>query len=113
MLVCISSVIQRKILDKIRDSQFFGIMMDKSIDIFVLGHFVVFATFLEDGVPTCVFLGLLHILGGKEDVFMIYELIPTSFCNRWVWIWISLWILDLMGICDDENSQWRGCTLKK
>ena len=61
MLVCISSVIQRKVLDRVRDSQFFGTMVDESTDIFVLGHLVVFATFLEDGVPTCVFLGLLHI----------------------------------------------------
>ena len=78
MLVCIFSVIQRKILDRVRDSQFFGIMVDESTNIYILGHLVVFAIFIEDGVPTCVFLGLLHIPGGKKDVCMIYELILTS-----------------------------------
>jgi len=82
MLVCISSVIQRKVLDRVRDSQFFGIMVDESTDISVLGHLVVFATFLEDGVPICVFLGLLHIPGGKKNASIIYELILTSL-NQW------------------------------
>ena len=77
MLVCISSVIQRKVLDRVRDSQFFGIMVDESTDISVLGHLVVFATFLEDGVPTCVFLGLLYIPRGKKDVSMICKLLLT------------------------------------
>ena len=88
MLVCISSVIQRKVLDRIRDSQFLGIMVDESTNISVLGHLVVFAIFLEDGIPICVFLGLLHILGGKKDASMIYELILTS---------LNQWVLDLMG----------------
>ena len=57
-------------------------MVDESTDISVLGHLVVFATFLEDGVPTCVFLGLLHIQGGKKNASMIYELILTSL-NQW------------------------------
>ena len=61
IFVCISSVIQKKVLDRVRDSQFFGIMVDESTNIYVLGHLVMFATFLEDGVLTCVFLGLLHI----------------------------------------------------
>ena len=65
MLVCICSVIQRKVFDRVRDSQFFGIMVDESTDIYIFGHLVVFATFLEDGVPICVFLGLLHIPGVK------------------------------------------------
>ena len=53
-------------------------MVDESTDIFVLKQLVVIATFLGDGVPTCVFLGLLHITGGKKDTSMIYELILTS-----------------------------------
>lgn len=82
MLVCTSSVIQRKILDRVRDSQFFSIMIDESTDVHVLEHLVVFVIFLEDGVPTCVFSGLLHISGGKKDVSMIYEVILTSL-NQW------------------------------
>ena len=61
MVVSISSVLQRKLLDRIRDSQFFGIMVDESMDISVLGHLAVFAKFLEDGVFVCGFLGLLQI----------------------------------------------------
>jgi len=49
MLTCISSVIQKKMFDMVRNSQFFSVIVDESIDICVLGHLVVFATFLEDG----------------------------------------------------------------
>ena len=82
MLVCTSSVIQRKIFDRVRDSQFFGIMVDESTDVSVLEHLVVFVIFLEDDVPTCAFLGLLHIPRGKKNAPMLYELILTSL-NQW------------------------------
>jgi hypothetical protein len=36
MMFIISTILQRQILDKIRDSRFFGIMIDESIDIFVV-----------------------------------------------------------------------------
>ncbi len=49
MLICISSVIQRKMLDRVRNSQYYGIMIDESTDISVTCHLVVYATFLEDG----------------------------------------------------------------
>jgi len=39
---------------------------------------VVFATFREDGILLCAFLGLLHIPQGRKDATMIYELILTS-----------------------------------
>ena len=60
-------------LDRVRDSRFFGIMIDKSTDISVTCHLVVFATFVEDGLHFHVFLGLLHIKEGKKDVCIIFE----------------------------------------
>ena len=51
----------KKILDRVRDAKFFGIMIDESTDISVTCDLVVFANFVEDGFSFCVFLGLLHI----------------------------------------------------
>ena len=78
MLVCISSVIQRKILDRVTNSQFFSVMVDELTDIYVLRKLVVFATFLEDGFPICVFLGRLPIPRGRKDATIKNELILTS-----------------------------------
>jgi hypothetical protein len=64
ILFCISSVVQKKVLDRVRDSRFFGIMIDESTDISVTGHLVVFASFVEEGLPLCIFFGLLHIEEG-------------------------------------------------
>ena len=54
-----SSVIQRKVLEKVRDSTFFGVMIDESIDISVQRHLVVFVTFLEASLSITYFLDLL------------------------------------------------------
>ena len=54
MLVYISSVIGKNRLYRVNVSQFFGGMVNKSTDNFILGNFIVFATFLEDGVPIIV-----------------------------------------------------------
>lgn len=45
ILVCISNVIHKEVLDRVRNSQYFGIMVDESVHIFVIGHLVVFSTF--------------------------------------------------------------------
>ena len=66
MVFGISSVIQRKVLEKVRDSLFFGLMIDESRDISVQGHLVVFVTFLEASLSIICFLGLLWIVDGKE-----------------------------------------------
>ena len=50
ILVCVSIVIQRKILDRVINSLIFGVMVDESTNIIVLGHLVVFVIFLKDGV---------------------------------------------------------------
>ena len=46
MIYCISIVIHKKNLDRIRDSKFFGLMIDESTDISSTGHVVVFGTFV-------------------------------------------------------------------
>ncbi|KAL3694543.1 hypothetical protein R1sor_008194 [Riccia sorocarpa] len=55
------SVIQVQVLDRVRASPFWGLMIDESTDVSVTSHLVVFCTFLEDGQIRTAFLGLLHI----------------------------------------------------
>jgi len=54
-MFCISNVIQNFFLDRIGDSNFFGLMIDESIDVSVTGHVVVFATFVDDGMFVSIF----------------------------------------------------------
>ena len=51
LIKCISVVIQKKIMCRIRNSSFFGIMIDKSTNISVTGHLVIFATIIKEGCP--------------------------------------------------------------
>lgn len=51
LIVCCA----KKMLDHIIDSKFYGIMIDESIDILVIGHLMIFATFVEEGMPQRVF----------------------------------------------------------
>ena len=44
----------------------------------MIGHLVVFALFMEEGMPQCVFLDLLRIHDGKKDVKVIFETITKS-----------------------------------
>ena len=68
----------KKILDRVRDSRFFGIMIDESTDISVTGHLVVFASFVEEELRLCVFLRLLHIEEEKKDACIIFETLTRS-----------------------------------
>jgi hypothetical protein len=42
-------------------------MIDESTDISVLGHLIIFATFLEGDVVTTSFIGLLWIVDGQKS----------------------------------------------
>ena len=53
-------------------------MVDESTDIYVLVQLVVFATFLEDGVPIYTFSSRLPIPRGRKDATIKNELILTS-----------------------------------
>ena len=93
MVFGISSVIQRKVLEKMRDSTFFGLMIDESTDISVQGHLVVFVTFLEASLSITCFLGLLWIVDGKKDLKLIFDtfmdVVKTwglDIKNCWIWI---------------------------
>jgi len=103
MLICISSVIQRKMLDRVQNSQYYGIMIDESTDISVTGLLVVFATFLKDGVSASVFLGLLKIPDDKKDARIIFDVLLTS---------LKQWGLDLerfVGFGSDGATVMLGC----
>ena len=73
MLFCFSRVVQKKILDRVRNSRFYGIMIDESTDVSVTGYIVVFACFVEEGLPVAIFLGLIQISDGKKNPKEIYD----------------------------------------
>jgi len=66
-------VLQKKILDRVRNLKFYGIMIDESTDVSVTKHIVVFACFVEDGQHVAVFLGLIHIENDKKDSKEIFD----------------------------------------
>ena len=72
----------KKIICRVRNSPFFGIMIDVSIDINVTGHLVVFATIVEEGWPVTLFLGLLQIEGSKKDATVIFDTL-ISHLQKW------------------------------
>ena len=55
----IFTIIQKKIICRIQNSPFFGIMVDESTDISVAGYLVMFATIVEEGLPINTSLGFL------------------------------------------------------
>ena len=63
----ISSIMQKKVTNQIEDLKFYNVMIDELIDISMTNHLVVFITFVEEGMLWCVFIGPLHIDGGKKD----------------------------------------------
>ena len=73
MIYYISTVVHKKKLDRIRDSKFFGLMIDESTDISSISHVVVFGTFVEKGLPISVFLDLFEVPSSKKDVGVIFE----------------------------------------
>ena len=48
-------------------------MIDESIDISSTGHVVVFGTFVEEGLPTSIFLDLFEVPNSKKDAGLIFE----------------------------------------
>lgn len=68
----------KKILDRVRDSRFLGIMIDESTYIFVIGHLIFFANFIEEDFTLCIFLGLLHIEERKKDACIIFETLTRN-----------------------------------
>ena len=57
LTACMSNVIKNKIICRVQNSLFYGIMIDESTEINVIGHLVVFATIIEECVSLTVFLG--------------------------------------------------------
>ena len=82
MVFAIFNVIQRQVLDRVCNSKFFGSMIDKSTDISVQDHLVVFLIFLEVDLPISCLLGLLSIEDGKEDSKVIFKIVMLAI-NNW------------------------------
>ncbi|MCO5594034.1 hypothetical protein L7F22_048053 [Adiantum nelumboides] len=62
----ISEDLLTKVLQRIR-AYFFSIMVDESIDVNLVQHMIVYASFMEDSEPMTVFLGLLEIEQGTSE----------------------------------------------
>ena len=86
LIRCISIVIQKKIICWVPNSPLFGIMVDESTDISAIGHLVMLATIVEEGLPKTVFLGLLQLDGGKKNSASIFDCVISH---------LRLWDLDL------------------
>ncbi|MCO5550644.1 hypothetical protein L7F22_004133 [Adiantum nelumboides] len=63
----ISEDLLTKVLQRIRASNFFSIMVDESSDVSLVQHMIVYASFMEDSEPMTVFLGLLEIEQGTYE----------------------------------------------
>ena len=53
--------------------QIFGLLIHESIDVSVIDHVVVFATFVEDGLSISNFLGLLEIANDKKNAEFFFR----------------------------------------
>ena len=72
LLFYTSSIIQKKVLFKVKDLKYYGIMIDESIDISVMDHLVVFASFIKSGLPSCMFLdSYISLMERKTQYFII------------------------------------------
>lgn len=63
----ILSIIQKKVLNHIKDLKFYNILIDESNDISITAHLVIFNMFVKEGILRCVFSGPLHVDVGKKD----------------------------------------------
>ena len=62
MIFKIFNVIQRQVLEKLKDSKYFGLMIEETMDISIKEHFIVFVIFLEAILSITCFLNLLLIV---------------------------------------------------
>jgi len=81
IVFALSSIIQKKVLEG-KGLKKIGLMIDKSTDISVKGHFVVYATFLKGNLPITTFLGLLWIEGEKRNSQIIFEILVVGMKTR-------------------------------
>lgn len=63
---------KREFLNNVRDSRTFGIMINEYTDISITCHLIVFAYFIKEGLPLCIFLVLLHLEDRKKDACIIF-----------------------------------------
>ncbi|KAI5078826.1 hypothetical protein GOP47_0006497 [Adiantum capillus-veneris] len=63
--VCyISEDLLRKIVQRLKASNFYSITIDESTDVSLDQHMIVYASFIEDSEPVTVFLGLMEVEEG-------------------------------------------------
>ena len=100
LISCISTVIQKKIICRFRNSPLFGIIVDESTDISATGHLVMFAIIVKEGLPITMFLGLFKLDGGK-NIELQFFIVPYPNCGCGIWLCASWWPLVVM-----EQAAW-------
>ena len=75
---CISSMVQTKVLDRVRDSRFLCIMIDESTNISVTGHLVIFLLVLLRRDFLFVYLLDYCILKKEKNVCITFEILTRN-----------------------------------
>ena len=71
-------MVQKKMLNRIRDSRYLDIMIDESMDTSITCHLVVIVSFAEEGFSFCIFLGLWYIKEEKKDACIIFKILTKN-----------------------------------
>ncbi|KAI5083359.1 hypothetical protein GOP47_0003102 [Adiantum capillus-veneris] len=72
MLQCIANSIMHESLEKVRESPWFGVVVDESMDISIHHHLVMYLSYLEDGSMPCnAFMALFAPMIAPQRGFLI------------------------------------------
>ena len=77
MVFCISNVIQKYILEKIRIFKFFYLIIDEFTDISSTNHVVVFDIFVEEDFLVSVFLDLFEVSNDLIKLMVVVSWLVT------------------------------------
>jgi len=58
----------------VKESKYFGIVINESTNVSIIDHMVVFAIFIEGRMPSCVFLGLIERMCGNKTLLSCMRL---------------------------------------
>ena len=65
----------KKIICRVQFSQIYSIMINKSTNLNVIGHLVMFTTIIKKSLPMIVFSSLFEIEGGKKMLLLFIIII--------------------------------------
>lgn len=82
MLICISNVIEKIIVNEVLNFEYCKIIIIESTGISITFDLVVFVTSLMVMYPHLIFFGLLHMINNKSDTLITYYVLLTSLKQR-------------------------------